>query len=502
MVDAPAVGWGTPLKALPEALRGPEGAISVSLFIVLALLPFGDAGRSVPSWGLNAVAFGVLVMARELVSLRPGAQPGVPVMRFLVPGGLFVAVVLWCTVQEFPVPSWFGHPVWALAGEALGSDLPARLTIDPEATSLATLRLLTAACAFWVAAHLAADVTRALIILHVVVAISAMVSIYGLWTTASDGLALSGASSAAVVDRVGEPFGNRNSFATYAGMGFIVALALLWRRYQIPAEQFGSARRRILVGLLQGSAGVGALLISASLLLVAGVIASGSRGAMLATGLAVAVLAILMMAGRNRTERRRNAAIALVSVAGLGVALLTFGDLVISRLGQVGLYDQGRGTLAQTTIAAVQASPWFGYGHGTFPAVFPMFRDDPASIWTRWTSAHNVYLETTVELGLPAAMLLFAAVGWIVWDSFKGAVIRKRYRTVPAAAASAAVLALVHASVDFSLSVQAVSLNLAIILGVGFAQSVRPSSGASVRHPDRDLGGLNVTSARRRGGFA
>ncbi|MCZ8108120.1 MAG: O-antigen ligase family protein [Burkholderiales bacterium] len=471
--------------------------MTIALIVLLALLPFGDAGRTVPSWAMNAVAFGTLLLLRELIALRPGAQPGVPIKRLLRPGALFIVVVLFCYLQTVAVPAIVGHPVWTVAAETLGGAISARLSIDPDATSLATLRLITAACAFWIAAQLAAHVARALILLYAVVAIGTATTILGLWDAASAGT-LRGVSSVALIDVAAEAFGNRNVFATYVGMASIVALALLWRRFQIPHERSGSTSRLVVLALLRGINGMGSVLIGATCLLLAAVMASGSRGAILSTCLSAVVLSVLMLGRRHHGERRRNVAIMILSLAGFVAAVLAFGDVVLWRLAKVGLYDQSRMALAETTLTAIGSSPWFGYGYGTFGAVFPMFRDDPATIWNSWSSAHNIYLETAAELGIPVAVMLAGAVGWIVWECLRGAQARRRYRALPAAAASVAVLGFVHAAVDFSLAVQAVNLTFATILGVGFAQAVRREEGASIRRESTPEDNWRVASARNR----
>lgn len=496
-VGTPIVRSGGARRFWPAALAGPEGVLTIAVIVLLALLPYGDAGRTVSSWATNAVAFGTLVLVRELIALRSGAQPGVPIKRVLRPGMLFLVVILFCYAQTITVPSTVGHPVWTVAAETLGWSIPSRLSIDPDATSLATLRLVTAACAFWLAAQLAADVARALVLFYAVVAIAAVTTVVGLWDAASAGT-LRGVSSVALIDAVAEAFGNRNAFATYAAMGGIVALALLWRRFQVPLERSVSTPRLVVLGLLRGVSGIGAVLLGAICLLIAAVMASGSRGAMLSTGLAAIVLSALMLGRRHHSDRRRNMAILILSVAGFVAAALAFGDVALWRLANVGLYDRSRMAVAETTLTAIGSSPWFGYGYGTFGSVFPMFRDDPATIWSSWSSAHNIYLETVAELGIPAAALLAGVIGWIVWECLRGAQARRRYKALPAAAASVSVLAFVHAAVDFSLAVQAVNLTFATILGVGFAQAVRREEGASIRRATSPGGNWQTSEALNR----
>jgi O-antigen ligase len=448
------------------------------LVFAIASLPLWDAGRSEAAWVLNAVVFATLVLAREAVSLRSTAAQGIPVRRFLVPGCLFFAAALWSLVQSLPTGGGIGHPVWAMAGDVLGMDIPARFSLDPDATRLATMRLVTLACAFWVAAHLSADPRRAVLILGSVVAVTMIASMYALSMAAMAPPPLPGQQPSPTADRMAGTFGNRNAFATFAGVGLVVALSLLGRRIKGAINGAGAAPD-MGCAVLRAITGAGSLYFFAVVVIAVALVATGSRGGILATALGVAVLPFLMMGWGRRRDVARGAAILLILLAGLAALLTAFGDTVVGRLSRIGLDDNGRLDVAATTLVAIKASPWAGYGFGTFTEVFPMFRDDPATIWNAWTSAHNLYLETVLELGLPFAFLLFLSVGSIWWTCLRGAITRRRLKAVPAAAACAGIVAFVHAAADFSLSVQAVGIILAIVLGAGFAQAFRSAAYAS-----------------------
>ena len=71
--------------------------------------------------------------------------------------------------------------------------------------------------------------------------------------------------------------------------------------------------------------------------------------------------------------------------------------------------------------------------------------------------------------------MLIACVAVLVWECVKGARTRKRDATIPAIAASVSVLVGVHALVDFSLQIQAVTLTYMAVLGAGVAQASDPS---------------------------
>ena len=85
--------------------------------------------------------------------------------------------------------------------------------------------------------------------------------------------------------------------------------------------------------------------------------------------------------------------------------------------------------------------------------------------------AHNTYLEVLQGLGLIFGSMLLASVSVMVWRCVKGVATRQVNETVPAVAASAAVVLGVHSLVDFSLQIQAIAITFMALLGAGVAQS-------------------------------
>ena len=122
-------------------------------------------------------------------------------------------------------------------------------------------------------------------------------------------------------------------------------------------------------------------------------------------------------------------------------------------------------------IRSILDTPILGYGYGTFPDVFPMFRDQSLSTSGKWDFAHNTYLEVLQGLGLVFGSMLVASVSLLVLRCIKGAAARQRNETLPCVAASAAVLLGVHSLVDFSLQIQAIAMTFMALLGAGVAQS-------------------------------
>ena len=98
-----------------------------------------------------------------------------------------------------------------------------------------------------------------------------------------------------------------------------------------------------------------------------------------------------------------------------------------------------------------------------------MYRD--TTLQHTWDKAHNVYLETMLELGIPAAILMFASIAWIVALCARGYFLRHRDRNYSLIAIGCTIIATVHSTLDCSLQIPAVAIAFAAILGVGFAQS-------------------------------
>lgn len=120
---------------------------------------------------------------------------------------------------------------------------------------------------------------------------------------------------------------------------------------------------------------------------------------------------------------------------------------------------------------AIVQSPWIGTGFGSFPDIFPWFRDGRFINDSVWSQAHNSYLENALELGVPATIALNLSVALVGWRCFRGFIRRHRRKTIPLLGVCATVLVAAHALVDFSLQIPAVSVLFAFMLGTALAQS-------------------------------
>jgi O-antigen ligase len=338
------------------------------------------------------------------------------------------------------------------------------ISVNRDLTTLALLRLITAASVLWLAIQLFRNESRAIHFMMAFVAISACYAAYGLIAFAWTQLETTSSRNF-----VSSTFYNHNHYATYAGMGLIAALGLIARIYQREmVTDAGSLRFRISTFI--DATGRAFVLLGCAFLMLVAVILTQSRGGIIATGLGVIVWAALTLAQAQRSSIARRMTIIFGSVIVAGV-FAAFGDTFFSKLEEAGLTDSNRLDVYIITLRSILDAPLFGYGYGTFADIFPMFRDRSIDVFGIWEQAHNSYLEVFQGLGLLFGSMLVASVVLLVWKCGKGAIARQQV-TVPCVAVGVAFLVGVHSLVDFSLQIQAVTLTFMAILGAGVAQSM------------------------------
>lgn len=230
---------------------------------------------------------------------------------------------------------------------------------------------------------------------------------------------------------------------------------------------------------------------SACGLLLAAVVASGSRGGLLSAG---AVLAFVYLLLRWRPRRRATGTGPQAEGRRLGVLLVCWGLAwclatwwVTEPLHIEGL--ERRLLVYQGTAEMILDHPWIGIGPGHYRWGFrPYQRFDTSK---HFDHAHNDYLQIAAEWGLPLSFLLWVFVGrrwWSAWRRFEAdaeAAPRPGARKAVALAVAAALLApWVHGWMDFDLQIPALAMQVAMLLALttGLGQDRGPSTGV---WPDR-----------------
>ena len=359
-----------------------------------------------------------------------------------------------------------------MTADALDKPVDGSISVNRELTSLALLRLITAASVFWIAMQLCRDASRASFLLWSIAAIACAYAAYGLfafWLT--PGRVLWFEETMYKRGIVTSTFISPDCFAGYAGTGFVVICGLILSFYRHEFTEVGGSIRFRIATFIEVTGQKGVALLGCAFVILVALLLTGSRGGIGATAFGLFVLGALTLRLRNQQTAEQREAIIAVGALLVAATFLVFGDVIVGKITQQGLGDAGRMPVYIITMRSILAAPLLGYGYGTFADVFPMFRDQSVSTWGQWTQAHNTYLEVFQGLGLFFGSMLIASVVVLVLRCVKGATTRQMNETVPCVVASVAFLLGVHSLIDFSLQMQAIAITFMALLGAGVAQS-------------------------------
>jgi O-antigen ligase len=285
-------------------------------------------------------------------------------------------------------------------------------------------------------------------------------------------------------DSLSGTFINRNSFATLLGLGVLGNLAVMLQRVGEISRRLAWKQRLRAFWWLVVRPGwpwlVAALVCMVALLL------TNSRA-----GLAVCAVGLLAFLGGLASVRAAVrwpllGFLAVMAVAGL-LLLGAMGQVLGSRLGQLGQDLDIRGNITGLAGDVLLQSPWLGSGFGTFESIFHLARNASLVGWGVVDHAHNTYMELAVELGLPATAVLMLALFTLLALCLNGMAVRRRAVVWPSLGVAAIVLLGSHALFDFSLSIPAVALvALAFVMPAAGASLVPPKTEDTAPTPPRN----------------
>jgi O-antigen ligase len=444
-----------------------------ALVVTVGLAPLPLASNRPWAWGLLGLSIGVQLVLFALGTLLDRDLIQMNWRRYGWAMLGFASLVVWMVVQQATLTQASWHdPLWHDAGRLLGMPLKGAIAIDPGGARATIVRLITYAGIFFLALHLCRSRERARLALWSIALAGALYAAYGLAVYFSGSEMVLGYKKWVYLGSLTATFINRNSFAAYAGMTLIAALALILAESE-EALRYGLFNR---VGLLHfmdtARLGPYALLVFAVVISTA-LLFTQSRGGFMSTVAGVAAFAFAMrMAHRQRGTAGRWPLFAL-SIALAAVVLVSFsGSNLIGRFSNFASVETGRGVLYELTLRAIGDHPWMGVGLGGFHDTFQMYRDSRLDdAFATFDKAHNTYLELALELGLPAFAALMAILIGIVATCARGLVARRRDLVYPAAGLGVTALMALHSTVDFSLQMPATAAAYALVMGVAYAQS-------------------------------
>jgi len=451
-------------------------------FLCLLPLPFG--GNRPWASDLFAVAMGVflgLMVWEEKDRLPSGGDA--PRKRLWMAMGCFSIVVVWAFLQNASwMPVTTHHPLWAEAMGVLGQ-MKSAMAIDKGLLPEALIRFLSYMACFLLAFVAGRDRKRARQIVKALAVAGAAYALYGLVAQAGGGTTILWYKKWPMRGFLTSTFVNKNSYAAYAGIGFLCALAVVWEHFKHYEPKDRVLARQSKMAAFAASLGLKDFALLALPVVLLGALAlTGSRAGIASSMVGVAGFFCAMAVHRRWSLRRWGILLGVCLVA-----LLLFvsmgGDALLSRLGEAKIDEDTSMRLMAYDLAmqAIRDNPWFGFGLGSFDGAFHLYRTENLPLW--FHHAHNDYIEMMMDLGVPVALVLFAGFAALVSCCVPALRHRRKGGVFPALALGVSALVGVHAFVDFSLHIPAIAATYAALLGLGVAQSwsSREENSRSVR---------------------
>jgi hypothetical protein len=439
----------------------------------LAWTPLLFGSQRALAWGINAIFFAGVTLVYEFGILATRRQHPVAFGNVAFSGVSFVVVVMWILVQNATwTPTNLHHQIWQMAADILETRLDGSISVNRNLTSLSLTQLLTAASLFWLTLQLCRDAGRAVLLMNAVGFIVSAYAAYGLVALLVSPGQVLWLPNPAEQGFVTSTFINRNTFATFAGIGFVVNCGLIFAQLDPAQTAAGGSVRHGIAHLIEIGQRLTLLLGSALLNLVA-LLLTGSRGGTIGAMLGFIVLASLMLGRRGYVSSvvlRTRVVFATLVIVLVAIVSVTLGDAVTNSLLTRGFYDESRIAVDFVVWQSILNKPLLGHGFGTFVDVFPLFRDRTVDGFYTLGAAHNAYVEVLQGLGLMFGSMLLACVTLLAVRCLRGAVNRHRDIAVPCIAEGVCVVVAVHAVVDYSLQIQAITLTFVGILACGVAQ--------------------------------
>jgi len=439
--------------------------------IIISLSPLFFGSNRVWSWSLYSSLIACLGAVYFYTVLTADKKQALSLTFIKIPLLLISITLLWIYLQTVTwLPASWLHPFWQLTANHLNTEVAASISISPANTIEALMRLISYCLVFFLSFQFSRQSKNASFIFNSVAYVGTLYALYGLIAFWGDYKSLFGFEKLHYLGNVSSTFVNRNSYATYAGLGILASFPLLISRLQ-RSLKYGIQNNYGLQYFIENvivRAGLPLLMIfiiSTALLL------SHSRGGFLSSLFAIIVFLILPIIAK-KVKVGKISIMLLMIVTFTTAALWSSGDKLLERMDQITLTADKNGRLAVYELLEQQIAenPWLGMGYGSFEKSFRLYRNETVKGY--YTMAHNTYLENMFELGVLPAGCLFLALFYIGLQCLRGVWQRQQHWYYPAIGCCATLLVGAHALVDFSLQIPAVAYTYTLLMGAALAQSL------------------------------
>jgi O-antigen ligase len=355
-----------------------------------------------------------------------------------------------------------------LAAEQLSVPVLARISVAPQETWTALMRLGSYGLVFFLSLQFHRDSHKAALTFKALAYAGFAYAVYGIVIYLGHFNTLLWFDKWAGTD-VTSTFVNRNTYATYAGLTLLCSFPLLFAVIQ-SSLKYGLSSNFGREYFLENALLRGWFPLLVIITVISALLMSQSRGGFMSTVLAIIVFLIVLLISR-KTQHTKGLLLLTLLISGLAWFVLAQSvDRLMDRFDALSIESEGRAMVYALLDKSIMENRWLGLGYGSFAESFCLYRDE--TIIGFYDKAHNTYLENIFELGLLPASALFLAIAWPALVCVRGVWVRRRDWLFPALGVAASVLVGTHALVDFSLQIPAVALTYALIMGAAVAQSI------------------------------
>jgi O-antigen ligase len=208
-------------------------------------------------------------------------------------------------------------------------------------------------------------------------------------------------------------------------------------------------------------------LLGAGATLLVGILFSLSRMGFLAALAGLVVSGAVAVSGGKPGWRTWVPLLTLLLVSALAFVFLPTDPLIVRFADLAATDDISGDTRAQVwgdTLRLIEAYPVFGSGLGSYESALMRFKS--AAPMNAVDYAHNDYLQTAAEFGLPGLLVLLALGGVVIFRAVQAAARQDNARYIAIACIGAFAAIALHSLVDFNLYIPANAMLLAWIAGL------------------------------------
>lgn len=399
-------------------------------------------------------------------------SPGwVKTKRSLLLTFFYGGALVWMAGQIIPgIPEHLVHPMWREVSHFLDYNISARISLSPSDSWWALMKTAAYGGVFITAALLCERSVRSRFVIKAVAIAVSFYSIYGLFVYFSGQKMVLWIEKAAYFDDVTSTFINRNTFATFSGLGILCNVYWILRNIELQSHQNQKGKSRFSArdffeihfkSIITPC--VGMSVTTTALLL------SHSRGGFVATVIGLIIFFLIKNLGG---KRKRNSVVATLVLVGfvMSYVLVTSGKGVLERLESEELTGNLRWDVYEKVMEGIHAAPVTGHGVGTFDQGFRQYESESLS-HGRWDKAHSSPLENWFELGLYGGTALNFSVIMLGIGFLSGICIRKRNKLLPALGLAIVMLVSIHSLVDFSLQIPGFTIVFVLVVGALWPQA-------------------------------